>query len=137
MPYEVWQAGPVAKDVFIDLSDGPFLLKGFVKTVVCEGGTFILPICDFSDDEFMDCEIDMMDDILHKYGAMTAKQLVAETHKPGTLWYQEAEKHGLWRLLEIMNVIIRIFELIFPESCRNVQQKTIRGVWKSERQQTN
>lgn len=119
MPYEVWQAGPVAKDVFIDLSDGPFLLKDFVKTVVCEGGTFILPICDFSDDEFMDCEIDMMDDILHKYGAMTAKQLVAETHKPGTLWYQEAEKHGLleaFRNHECNNLDFRIdFSRILPE----------------------
>lgn len=24
IPFEVWQAGPVAKDVFIDLSDGPY-----------------------------------------------------------------------------------------------------------------
>ena len=97
MPYEVWQAGPVAKDVFIDLSDGPFLLKDFVKTVVCEGGTFIL----------------------HKYGAMTAKQLVAETHKPGTLWYQEAEKHGLleaFRNHECNNSDFRIdFSRILPE----------------------
>ena len=30
IPFEVWQAGPVAKDVFIDLSDGPFLLKRLI-----------------------------------------------------------------------------------------------------------
>ena len=31
IPFEVWQAGPVAKDVFIDLSDGPYLLKDYIK----------------------------------------------------------------------------------------------------------
>lgn len=31
LPFEIWQVGPVAKDIFIDLSDGPFLLKDFVK----------------------------------------------------------------------------------------------------------
>ena len=36
LPFEVWQAGPVAKDVFIDLSDGPYILKDFVKTEVRE-----------------------------------------------------------------------------------------------------
>ena len=41
MPYEVWQAGPVAKDVFIDLSDVPYILKGFVRTEFRDGGIFI------------------------------------------------------------------------------------------------
>lgn len=27
LPFEVWQAGPVVKDVFIDLSDGPYILR--------------------------------------------------------------------------------------------------------------
>lgn len=40
MPYEVWQAGPVAKDVFIDLSDVPYILKGFVRTEFRDGGIF-------------------------------------------------------------------------------------------------
>ena len=29
IPFEVWQIGPVAKDVFVDLSDSPYLLKNF------------------------------------------------------------------------------------------------------------
>lgn len=37
----------------------------------------------------------MMDDILNKYGKMTAADLVNETHKKGTLWYQEASQNGL------------------------------------------
>ena len=49
LPFEVWQAGPVAKDVFIDLSDGPFLLKDFVKTntrrALCGIGRQPVPDC--------------------------------------------------------------------------------------------
>lgn len=95
IPYEVWQAGPVAKDVFIDLSDGPYLLKNYIKTENHHLGTYITPVRPFCDDEFSDCELQMMDAILQKYGKMTASELVEETHKKGTLWYQEASRNGL------------------------------------------
>lgn len=95
IPFEVWQAGPVAKDVFVDLSDGPFLLKGFVTTEFRDGGTFIKAVTDFDDSEFSECEITMMDDVLNKYGSMTASELVLETHKKGTLWYRIAARYGL------------------------------------------
>lgn len=95
IPFEVWQAGPVAKDVFIDLSDGPFLLKDFIKLDFKEGATFIQPIATFDDNEFSECEIEMMDEVLYKYGNMTASELVLETHKEGTLWYRIALRTGL------------------------------------------
>ena len=37
----------------------------------------------------------MMDEILAKYGNMTASDLVSETHKEGTLWYRTAVRTGL------------------------------------------
>jgi uncharacterized phage-associated protein len=95
IPFEVWQIGPVAKDVFVDLSDSPYLLKNFVKTDFKDGGTFIEAIAYFDDNEFSECEIEMMDDILAKYGNMTASDLVSETHKEGTLWYRTAVRTGL------------------------------------------
>jgi hypothetical protein BACCOPRO_01416 len=95
IPYEVWQAGPVAKDVFIDLSDGPYLLKDYIKTDLVCSATYLVAVKPFCDDEFSECEIVMMDDILNKYGKMTAADLVNETHKKGTLWYQEASQNGL------------------------------------------
>lgn len=95
IPFEVWQIGPVAKDVFVDLSDSPYLLKNFVKTDFKDGGTFIEAIADFDDNEFSECEIEMMDEILAKYGNMTASDLVSESHKEGTLWYRTAVRTGL------------------------------------------
>ena len=44
LPFEVWQAGPVVKDVFIDLSETPVLLDGFVKKEVKDGNTYISAI---------------------------------------------------------------------------------------------
>ena len=88
LPFEIWQAGPVAKDIFIDLSDGPFLLKDFVKTEVQKDATYIRAIKPFCDDEFSDCEMEMMDEIIRKYGKKTAKQLVAEVHKRGLFMVQ-------------------------------------------------
>ena len=39
--------------------------------------------------------MEMMDEIIQKYGKKTAKQLVAEVHKEGSLWFNAAKKHGL------------------------------------------
>ena len=95
LPFEVWQAGPVVKDVFIDLSDGPYILKDFVKTEVRDNGIYITSVAAFCDDELSELEIEMMEDVLRKYGQLSASQLVAETHKEGTLWYNMAKEHGL------------------------------------------
>lgn len=95
LPYEVWQAGPVAKDVFIDLSDGGMLLQDFVRTEIKENGMYITPVRAFCDDEFSECEIEMMDEVIKKHGDKTAKQLVKEMHQKGTLWYEVAKENNL------------------------------------------
>ena len=90
------QAGPVAKDVFVDISDGPFLLKDFIKTSYHDGGIFVEATTDFDDGKFSECEIEMMDEVLAKYGSKTAAELVAETHKPGNFGgYRGHGKMGL------------------------------------------
>lgn len=95
IPFEVWQAGPVAKDVFIDLSGSPHLLKDFVKTDFRNGSVFIEAIADLDDSEFSECEMEMMDEVLAKYGDMTAADLASETNKKDSLWYRTAERTGL------------------------------------------
>lgn len=95
IPFEVWQAGPVAKDVFIDLSDGPYILKDFVKTLSDDNKIYIKAIKDFDNDEFSECEIKMMDDILESYGHMTAGELVKSAHRENTLWHRIAKRSGL------------------------------------------
>ena len=95
LPFEVGQAGPVAKDVFIDLSDGLVMLHDYVATEMIDGGMYIKAVKSFCDDEFSDCEIEMMNAIIKKHGEKTARQLVDEVHKEGSLWYNVAKKNGL------------------------------------------
>lgn len=100
LPYEVWQAGPVVKDVFIDLSETPILLDGYVTKHVVGDATYILPARNFCDDEFSDNDLLVMDEVLKKYGNKTAKELVGITHQKGSLWYNVAEKENLLDLFE-------------------------------------
>lgn len=95
LPYEVWQAGPVVKDVFIDLSETPVLLDGYVTKQTKGEATYILPIKDFCDDEFSDNDLVVMQEVMKKYGDKTATELVALTHRKGTLWYNTAYRENL------------------------------------------
>ena len=100
LQYEVWQAGPVIKDVFIDLSETPVLLEGFVEKISKDGNTYIQSATVFSDDEFSDNDLLVMDEILAKYGNKTATELVKITHKKGSLWYNTAKRNDLLEAFE-------------------------------------
>ena len=95
LPFEVWQAGPVVKDLFIDLSETPIILDGYVKKEVENGKTYIKADKLFSDDEFSDNDMTVMADILRHFGKMSAKQLVEVTHRKDGLWYATAERNHL------------------------------------------
>lgn len=100
LPYEVWQAGPVAKDIYIDLSDGAVLLSKYVRTELVKlddgkDAQYIHPVAAFDDEDFSANEIRLMDEVLKLYGDKTATELVDIVHKENTLWYQIAKEKGL------------------------------------------
>lgn len=98
--FEVWQAGPVNRETFIELSDDPFMLKGYIERVCNEDSTLIKPVKSFSDDEFSDNEITMLDFIIKEFGNKTAVELVQLTHKKSSPWYILADKNGLLKAFE-------------------------------------
>ena len=79
LPFEIWQVGPVAKRYFHRFVRRPFPVERFCKTEVQKDATYIRAIKPFCDDEFSDCEMEMMDEIIRKYGKKTAKQLVGRS----------------------------------------------------------
>lgn len=95
LPYEVWQAGPVAKDIYIDISEGVVMLSPYVRVISDKDSQYIEPVKPFDEDDFSTNEIRLMDEVLAEYGNKTAKELVAITHKKGTLWYNLAKEKGL------------------------------------------
>ena len=111
IPFNTWRMGPVSIDVFEELSDGPVLLSDFITLEYSGQGNKVTAKKDFCDDEFSDYEINMMEEVMKQYGWMNSDQLIAETHKVGSLWYQSAEEAGLLRDFEmkrasISNVVI-------------------------------
>jgi uncharacterized phage-associated protein len=93
--FEVWQAGPVNREIFVDLSDEPFMLKEYIIKECNEDATYIKPKRDFSDNEFSDNELEMLDFIIKSFGNKTAAELVDLTHKKSSPWYIIAERTGL------------------------------------------
>lgn len=95
IPFNVWRMGPVSVDVYEELSDSPQLLDDFVKLKNTGKGNRVIPIREFCDDEFSDAEINVMESVMKKYGSMTSEQLIAETHREGSLWWNTAKETGL------------------------------------------
>jgi len=95
IPFEVWQAGPVAKDVFIDLDSKPSLFAKFIILSKKNDSTYISAKSTFRDDEFSDNDMEVMDYVIEKYGNKTATQLVQLVHREDSAWYKEAKESGL------------------------------------------
>jgi len=93
--FEVWQAGPINREIFVELSDEPLMLKDYIIKECNEDLTYIKPKQEFSDNEFSDNELEMLDFIIESFGHKTAAELVQLTHKRSSPWYIIAERDGL------------------------------------------
>lgn len=100
LKFEVWKLGPVSPDLYIELSEEPNLLAAFIKVENRDGKTEILPLIPFSDDEFSDEEMDLLEKVTDRFRYCTAKELINFTHRKGTPWYETAQKHGMLEILE-------------------------------------
>jgi uncharacterized phage-associated protein len=119
IPFCAWRMGPVSVDVFEELSDGPVLLADYVtlqfnvwsseshpslledgRVVTDEGkangqGIMVKPSRQFDEDEFSDAELEVMHEVMEKYGNMNSEQLIELTHREGSLWRETAKEYGL------------------------------------------
>ena len=95
IPFSVWRLGPVSVDVFEELSDGPVLLGDFITLQFNGQGIMVKPSREFDADEFSDAELQVMREVMERYGQMNSEELIAETHKEGSLWRETAKEHGL------------------------------------------
>jgi len=95
IPFNTWCMGPVSVDVFEELSDGPVLLADFITLEFNGQGIKVIPKKEFCKDDFSSLEISMMEEVMEQYGNMNSEELIAETHKEGSLWRETAKEHGL------------------------------------------
>jgi uncharacterized phage-associated protein len=101
LEYDVWQFGPVDRNIFEDLSDSPKIFANFIQVVSEDNGKRIVPICDFKDDEFSDYEIELLERFVKEFKYSSSDDLVKLTHAKNGPWYNAAKKHRvLTALLE-------------------------------------
>lgn len=98
--YNVWKFGPVDRDIYIELSSQPNLLKKYIERRVDGDNTYLVPKQEFNDDEFSDLDIELLDMIITRFSEKTSRELVEFTHKKGSPWYQLAREHNLLEKLE-------------------------------------
>lgn len=100
--FELWQFGPVVKDVYIDLSEqGPVLSK-FIDTIKQVDGESVLiaPKLSFNDDEFSDCDMEVLELVVNSFKDKSASDLVNITHRENYPWYETAKSTGYLELFE-------------------------------------
>lgn len=100
LKYKVWKFGPVSEELFIDLSSEPKLLENFIAKNDSEGVNYIIPTVAFSDDEFSDNDIELMDLVIKKFGKLSAKDLITYTHRKNAPWHNTAIENAVLDLLE-------------------------------------
>ena len=100
LQYEVWQYGPVAKEIFVGFSNTPTILHEYVYTSSSDDGTYILPNSEFEPQLFTDEELATMTSVIREYGALKARELKVITHRPDGLWYKKALTTGLLEAFE-------------------------------------
>jgi len=98
--FDVWKLGPVSRDLFVEMTSEPELLEAYIIKEERNGGVFVKPKQTFSDDEFSDTEINLLEEVVKTYGKYSAEQLIELTHRKHSPWYATAQKNGLLEYFE-------------------------------------
>jgi uncharacterized phage-associated protein len=117
LDYQVWQAGPVCSDIYQELEEKPNLLEDYITLAFDESGTKVNGKKAFSDDEFSDNEVELLQFVVDKFKYTSAPELVNLTHQESSPWYKAAQAYGLLELFEskktnTSNCTIDLSELI-------------------------
>jgi uncharacterized phage-associated protein len=121
--FDVWKYGPVSKDIFIELSDTPDLLKAFIVVDKLSEGTLIKAKKEFDDDEFSDNELELLAYVADNFKHTTATQLVNLTHNPHSPWYQTARINGLHEPFALGQINATNIEIDFTTLFKDTHQK--------------
>lgn len=116
LEYRVWKLGPVASDVFVELSSSSSFLKNYIiRETSPEGHSFISPKKEFSDDEFSQNELDLLEFIVNKFKYATVQKLISITHCKQSPWYNAAIKNAVYELLETEQIGATDFKVNMKE----------------------
>ena len=129
LEYYVWQAGPVATEIFGEISQDfeTSILDQFLRLRFQEinqrFAVFIEPKKDFDDSEFSDNDMMILEKFCQKFKNTTAEQLVEITHRKNTLWYQIALKNNLLHDFETKRKTTSNYKIDLSELLNDMPEK--------------
>ena len=118
LEYKVWKFGPIANDIFVELSSAPSMLKDFInRETTSDGKNYISSKKDFDEDEFTQNEIDLMEFVVEKFKDASINELISFTHRKNSPWHNAAVKNSVLDLLEsekisTTEIIVNMKELV-------------------------
>jgi len=96
LTYHAWRYGPVAEDVYHSKQVGYNKFNQYVKFVHAgENKCIVKPVAGFSDAEFTDTDLNIIHEVLEKYGHLSTKELVGITHADGSLWDRTVKRANI------------------------------------------
>lgn len=81
---------------------------------------------EFSDDEFNDNEVKLLEEISRRFLYCTAKELIDFTHRSDSIWYRTALKNGVLDLLESGQMKTTNIEIPLREVIEDEEEKLAR-----------
>lgn len=118
--FEVWQFGPVLKEVHAELSNQELSVLGEYIKRASWNPSIYLAAKEFNDDEFSDWDMEILNSMIAFSKNKIAKDFVEITHEPDSLWAQTATKYGVLDDLEnqkrATTDYLIDFTLLFPDN---------------------
>jgi uncharacterized phage-associated protein len=94
LDYKVWQYGPVAPETYF-IKDNDHLFAKYIHTKKSENGTLIVPVSPFNENSFSEYELEIINQVISKYGSLSSEDLVQLTHEKNSLWYKTKLENDL------------------------------------------
>lgn len=100
LEYKVWKFGPVASELFVEFSSSPSMLKDYIIRKHSKGHDYIVAKKEFNDDEFTQNEIELLEFVVERFNSASADDLIDFTHRKLSPWYNAANRHSVYHLLQ-------------------------------------
>lgn len=124
LEYNVYDKGPLPKKMWLNVVNDTNDLEDFIKIHYNDLGYQILPNKEHQLTEFSDFEIQIIKDVLDKFGNLSADQLIKITHRKYGLWSKMVkEKKIQFKESDASPYIIDFCDLIREDKIKMMRYK--------------
>lgn len=95
LEYKAWKFGPVSQDLFYSKNEGFNKFSKYVAFEKKNNSVLVKPVKSFDDAEFSEWDLEIIDNVLKKYGGKTSDELIQLTHEKDSLWDKIIKRTGV------------------------------------------